>query len=345
MPAKAPRAAPTWLMVVAGVVMVAGAAVAVLGLASSAQAHDDRAEAQAQAETERGLVGEAEQELASLQLESQTAQAELEEAQAAVGQAETVQNGMTADLASAQELLLQTNSEIPGRQAEARAFVDAAGPVIDIGSACLATGLRILDLRAEQEARALDGDYRGFNRLQGDYNGLTEAANLEMDAFAGAVTALPSLTGVGALTALAGEPLAASDVNLNPPTGRARVTAATTSDPIPCTSFSTNGCRYNWKVTFTETAWLGVTIERIAIRYDERGGRAYWYSESGEWRDVNVVIPAGGTASYDGGVQTTDDSDMRLIMGGRLKLRYQGTDADGNSISGSASAQLERPEG
>ena len=99
-----------------------------------------------------------------------------------------------------------------------------------------------------------------------------------------------------------------------------------------------------WTVTFTETNWLDVTIERVAVRYDERGGRSYWISVDGEWRDVSFTVPAGGTDTYSGWVRTDDDDDMRNIMGGKLKFRYRGTDAEGNAISGSVNAVLVRPE-
>jgi hypothetical protein len=128
-----------------------------------------------------------------------------------------------------------------------------------------------------------------------------------------------------------------------PPTGRA-IIEATAGEEIPCTPWGNGGCRYEWTIVFTESNWLDVTIERLAVRYDERGGRSYWVSVDGEWRDVTIRVPAGGTERYSGWVRTDADGDMHNIMGGKVKLRFRGTDAEGNSISGSVSAILVRPD-
>ncbi len=341
---KPARTTPIWLLAIAIVVLAAGAVVAMLGLSSTAKASDHRDTARTEATTQRRQVAGTEQDLADLRLELENAQADLELAATALTGTESARDEATVLLSTAEQLLQETKAKIPGRQAEAQAFIDAGTLLVDAAIAHLATCRRVLELRAEQEAEALDGDYRSFNRLQGQYNELTEAAIVELEEVNDAVAALPSLTGTSALAGLGTERFVASEVALNPPTGRARVEAASTADPIPCTPWGTSGCRYNWEVTFTQTNWLQVTIDRIAIRYDERGGRAYWFSKSGEWRDVNIVIPAGGTASYDNWVRTTSEADSRLIIGGRLKFRYRGTDADGNSVSGWVTVRLERPD-
>jgi len=317
---------PTWLAVVAMAVLVVGAVIAILGLSSAAEASDNRDAASA-----------------DLRLELESAQAQVPQATTTLLQQESARDEATVRLSTTEQLLQETTQEIPRRQAEAQAFVDASSPLVDAAFSYFAMCQRLLELRLEQEAEALDGDYRSFNRLQGQYDDLTEAANAELDAMDVVVAALPSLTGVNALPGLSTERFSASEVALDPPTGRAQIEASSTADPLPCTPFSGDGCRYDWEVTFAETNWLGVTIDRVAIRYYVRGGRSYWFSTSGEWRDVTILIPAGGTASYDNSINTTATSNQ--IMGGRLNFRYQGTDADGNSISGRVSVSLERPEG
>ncbi len=333
---------PTWLSAVAIAALVVGAVVAMLGLSSAADANEDRDTASAEAATQRQLVTDAEQDLADLRLHLENAQAQVTETATILVEQESARDEATVRLSTAEQLLQETTAEIPERRAEAQAFVEASSPFVDAAFAYFATCQRLLELRIDQEAEALDRDYRSFNRLQGQYNDLTEVANVELEVIGNFVAALPSLTGVNALAGPSTERLAASEVSLDPPTGRARIQASTTADPIPCTPYSGNGCRYNWEVTFTQTNWLQVTIDRVAIRYYERGGRSYWSSTSGEWRDVTIIIPAGGTASYDNSIDTTATS--KQIMGGRLNFRYQGTDADGNSISGRVTVSLERPD-
>ncbi len=335
---------PTWLSAVAIAALVVGAVVAMLGLSSAAEANEDRDTASAEAATQRQLVTDAEQDLADLRLDLENAQAQVTETATILVEQESARDEATVRLSTAEQLLQETTAEIPERRAEAQAFVEASSPLVDAAFVYFATCQRLLELRIDQEAEALDRDYRSFNRLQDQYDDLTEVANVELEAMAEVVAALPSLTGARALAGPSTERLAASEVSLAPPTGRARIEASTTADPIPCTPYSGNGCRYNWEVTFTQTNWLQVTIDRVAIRYYVRSGRSYWYSTSGEWRDVSIIIPAGGTASYDGSVRTAEDDDMRLIIGGRLTFRYRGTDADGNSISGQVTVRLERPD-
>jgi hypothetical protein len=336
------RSVPVWLTAVAAVVLAAAAAVAVIGSTASAEASDGRSAAQSDADRIEALVEDAELVLADLRAGVEVEQAALGEAEIELDEAESDRDTLKAEVADSRQEYRQTEAEIPIRRAEASAYVAAMTSLVDLTSTHVEAQQALLDLRMEQVSKALDGDVSKFNRLQGDFNKLAEQASLELDEIDGMVSALPGLTNARRIDGPGSGRLPTTDAVLEPPTGRARIAVAS-SDVIPCTPYGTDGCRYNWKVTFTETNWLGVTIERIAVRYDERGGRAYWFSESGEWRDVSITVPAGGTATYDSWVRTDDKADSRLIIGGKLKLRYRGTDADGNAISGSLTVPLERP--
>jgi hypothetical protein len=111
-------------------------------------------------------------------------------------------------------------------------------------------------------------------------------------------------------------------------------------DVIPCDPWGEEGCRWDFMVTFTEGKGIAATIEQIGRRYiDVRGG--VWISNSGEWFDKTIEVPAGGSATYDSWVRTKHDSDGDL-RGGTVVVSYKGIDERGNAFSGSVSASLAR---
>ena len=336
------HAAPGWLIAVAAATLVAGVIAAAFVSSSAVPAFGKQADAQAEVETQEGLVADAQQDLADLQVEIENERAALDQATAAVEQAESALNTAEVDVSASRADLLQAEAEIPMRRDEARAFVNAVAPLVDAVAARVEYERQMLNLRAAQVEAGLTGDFSAFNGSQDDLNAMAETVNADVDAIAATVAALPSLTAATPLQGPGSARFVASDAVLDPPTGKARV-EATAAEVIECMPWGVNGCTYHWVVTFAETNWLPVTIEEIAVRYDERGRRAYWYSENGEWSDVSIVVPAGGTATHDGGFRTDGEDDMKLVIGGKLKLRYKGTDADDNAISGSLTVPLERP--
>ncbi len=107
---------------------------------------------------------------------------------------------------------------------------------------------------------------------------------------------------------------------------------------IPCTSWSTNGCQWNYEVIFTEQNGGYATITNIGRRYiDIKGG--VWKSSGGEWETQSLGISAHGSNSYKSWVRTTPGSDPDL-NNGRVIVSYEGRDVMGNTFSGSVSAKL-----
>ena len=339
---RAPRTGPAWSIAVATSVLVVGAVVALMGLQLQAAAVDARSAASAQAETQLELVADTEQGLVDLRLEIGRKRDTVEEATTSVEEAESARNATEIRVSAARGELQKTEAEVPERVIEAREFIDAVTPLADIASAHLESERRILDCRSEQVEMGSEGNVREFNRAQNQFNEMADAANVELETLDRLLAALPPLVETGPRLGVGTSRFTVSEVVLDPPTGRAQV-QTNAPDLIPCTPQGTEGCRYDWVATFTETNWLDVTIERIAVRYVERGGRAYWFNSSGEWSDVHIIIPASGSATYDSWVRTDSEADSRLIIGGKLKLRWEGRDAEGNSLSGSLTVPLERP--
>ena len=132
-----------------------------------------------------------------------------------------------------------------------------------------------------------------------------------------------------------------SDLIIDPPTGPAEV-AATMVDVVACRTAGNNGCDYRVTVTFTESNTLGATIDRVGVRWIERGGNRWWINRDGEFQDVSLVIAADGRATYSFSIFVDSESCPRRIMGGQLRFRYNGTDDEGNSFRGNLTASLER---
>ena len=122
--------------------------------------------------------------------------------------------------------------------------------------------------------------------------------------------------------------------------GPAKVVASM-PDTIPCTPWGSDGCRWNFTVTFTEGNGVPATIERIGRRYIERDGDV-WISQYGEWHDTTIQIPGRGTNTYSSWVRTRFDSDKDL-RGATVKVGFSGRDANGYTFSGSVSAKLAWP--
>jgi len=227
--------------------------------------------------------------------------------------------------------------------AEAAAlYPEPAADVIAAVELHLASSREMAEIRQEQAAALEVEDYRTFNRLQGEYNGIVDAHNQQANAVSAAVNALPRF-GFGDISSHASLSMTAPHLttveeDLDPPTGPARLVGSFL-DSIPCTHRS-EGCRWSWEITFEETNALRVRIDRLAIRYTDRRG-SVWVSQSGEWRNVDIVIQPLGTGSYDNWVQSLDPDSDGNLQGATLAVRWEGVDSEGNSITGRATVYLE----
>jgi hypothetical protein len=134
---------------------------------------------------------------------------------------------------------------------------------------------------------------------------------------------------------VATEPLA-----LDPPTGPA-VVAVELPDQVGCSAWGNEGCHYQWTAKFVESNWLDATITRIGVRY--RGGGGYCTVGGSEWHDVSVTVDANGDGTWSGALHVDRDAECRPVIGGDLLVNWKGTDADDNSLSGRATADLENP--
>ena len=57
-----------------------------------------------------------------------------------------------------------------------------------------------------------------------------------------------------------------------------------------------------------------------------------------------MQVPANGSDTYRRGIYLDRDGSCSYEIGGELLVRWEGTDAEGNRISGRATAPLEQPE-
>jgi len=114
---------------------------------------------------------------------------------------------------------------------------------------------------------------------------------------------------------------------------------------IPCTPWVnasvSDGCKWEYEVTFTEKRGGNATIERIGRRYVDTKGKV-WTSGDGEWFDYTIDVPAKGSATYDSWVRTYPSGDPPDLRGATLKVSYSGTDESGRKFSGSVAAKLAR---
>ncbi|MBN1202863.1 MAG: hypothetical protein JXJ20_13525 [Anaerolineae bacterium] len=114
---------------------------------------------------------------------------------------------------------------------------------------------------------------------------------------------------------------------------------ASLPESIPCTKDG-DECRYDIVVTFTEQAGLGAQVEDLRLRYIDRDG-GVWVGGAGisARYDDPLEIPVLGRAVYDTWVRTEDK-----LMGGSIRVLYEGHDANGTPFSGELTAALEWPD-
>ena len=337
----APRPTGLRWLIAASVVAVAAVAFAVVAFLSLSAARDERDAAAADlAALETELAGA--QEARERAIADRTAaERELRDAEARVTRAGAALTDAEQRESELEARRQEAEAAEPGLLAAAGEYPDAAAAAIGAVEAHLDTASEMAELRSLQAEAAAEGSYRTYNTLQGRYNALVDAFNGQGDAVAAAVDALPSFRYRGVASSEPPPAAAHATVNetvLDPPTGPARI-EGTFPESIPCTRRG-DGCRWYWEITFTETNALWVTIDRLGIRYTDRRGTT-WVSQSGEWRSVTIGVPPLGSARWDSWVQSLDPDSEGNLQGATLQVRWEGTDAEGNAISGRARVTLE----
>ena len=335
-----------WLFVLVAVGflgLVGGGLVAFLGSAAAEDAADQLASARSRLAAEESEVagGElrvaaAEQALAIVRVTLTSAIDSRKTAEARVVDAEEV-------LGTAESALAEADATRARTEGAVLAFYSAAADVVARATEVIASDDRFLHLRREQQAFALAGEYAEVTRLDEELSALTGLVNPQLDGLSAVFTDLPQPElGPGNDPPLAALLLlASSPVFIDPPTGPAEVTA-TIPDLIECIPAGRNGCDYRVTVTFEESNTLEATVERVGIRWIERARNSWWIARDGEFEAVEIVIPADGVWTQTVFIFVDADSRHRRIMGGRVRIRFNGTDAESNKFKGELTARLER---
>lgn len=319
-----------WLHIGGAAALAAGIAVLVLGIIAASGAETDREDAEAAVAVQRDAVAVAETELAA-------AQTDLEAAEEAAAEAAGELTDREAQLADTQAALEAIEEAVP---AFLLAASQATSEATDVYTATS-------DLAAQQRARVeavLAEDYDAYNQLRASYLESTGTVGSRIEDLATQVESIPDVP-IGDPYEYLGatvQPVQPPElVELDPPTGPAVITAVL-PDEIPCSPRGEGGCRYSWEVAFQESNWLEVDITRIAIRY-WAGGNRWCASTAGEWRDASITVPAGGRDTYGNWVILYPDETCGWALGTTLLFRWEGTDAEGNRLSGRVTASLEDP--
>ena len=332
------------MLVIAFVVLVAGSVVAVIGSRTAADAEEALAAAndriavgQAQVAAEEDRVAAAQDVLSVANDALAAAVADSATAESDVAAAEQTLARAAEDLATAEDTLDRARDA-------ASAYFESTIRLVDEATAAVLLDDRFLQIRRDQQTAALAEDYEEVSRLQEELNELIDEANGLLRGFGRSFAALPSpepdVNGIDFVGPMRLHSM--STLDIDPPTGPADV-EATILEVIPCRTAGNNGCDYRVVITFTESNTLEATVNRLGVRWIERSGNRWWINQTGEFQDVTVVIGADGTVTHTLFFFTDADDRQRRVMGGRVRIRYNGTDAEGNRFRGDISARLERP--
>ncbi len=326
---SAPGRRISWLPIVGGAAVLIGFAVVVSGGMLALGARSDREDAEAAVAQQQGAVAVAEREFTATESDLEA----------------TKQDGAAAaaELSDSEAQRADTKATLDNLRMEILAFVgavaDAAASAADLHAAIS----ELPALRRAQIEAFIALDYAAFNLLRLQYVEPTTLVAGQLEEFSSQMGSLPQVSisnpyqydGPMVEARVPTEPAA-----LDPPTGRA-VIAVELPDQLACVPWGNAGCRYSWTARFVESNWLGVTITRIGVRY--RGGGGYCIVGESEWVDVSVNVDANGDATWSKQWSVDRDSECRPVIGGDLLFRWEGTDADGNDLSGRITADLERP--
>lgn len=316
------------LLMAGAVIAVAGIGVGVAGLLSASTAESNLREAELAVTEASSHVAEAEADLEAADLAKESADQGTRDADTALAAAEADRNRARAVLSTLED--------------EAPTYVDAAGELLASATETEFAAAQLVEMRRSQ-IEALDtADYADFNDRRQAYVGPAADVAIQLADFFTQVENLPELAlpDPYRYDGPASEAMATREpVPLDPPTGPA-VVAMTLPEQVPCVSWGNGGCNYSWKATIEESNWLEVTITRIGVRY--RGGGGYCVI-GGEWDDVSRVIEANGRTTWSGSLIEDRNGECAPVLGGDLLVRWEGTDAEGNSLSGRATADLAPP--
>jgi hypothetical protein len=307
-----------------------GLTVMVSGVVLALGARSDREDSEAAVAQQQGAVALAGQELTAAESDLEAAREDGAVAAAELSDSE-------AQRADTKATLEVARMEIP-------AFVAA----VDAASASAAevrSAIGELPAQGRTQVEALIAlDYVAFNALRAQYAELTTSVAGQLDGYSSQMESLPHVSisnpyqydGPTEEARVPTEPVA-----LDPPTGAA-VIAVELPDQLACDAWGNAGCHYQWTARFVESNWLDVTITRIGVRY--RGGGGYCTGVGSEWVDVTLNVDANGDAGWSDQLHVDRDSECRPVIGGDLLVRWEGTDAEGNDLSGRITADLERPQ-
>jgi len=338
-----PNRTVPWLPIGAAAVFLVAVVVLVLGLTSASGATSDRQDAESAVTVQRSAVEAAQRELSGAEAALQDARSD-----AADSRSNLDAVGVSLEEAlSAKDVAEALLSEIRVR---APAFVSSAGEAIEHVEA---TTFELLELAAQQGSMIeaiLAGDYRRSNDLYAAYLEPASAVAGDLNDLAARFDAFPDvpISDPEGYSGAAVRGRAPDDsLDLDPPTGPAVITVELPAE-IPCTPRGDGGCQYAWTAEFIESNWLGVTIDRIGIRY--RRGNMYCtigYSDESvyerEWDDVLIRVTPNGTATTSNNLTMDPGDPCWPVRGGELLFRWEGTDAEGHRLSGRATAPLEPP--
>ena len=318
-----------WLPIVGGPAALIGLAAMVLGGVLVLGARSDREDAEAAVARQQEAIALAEQELTTAEHDLEAADEDSAVAAGELGESEA----QRSDTKAALDLL---RTELPAFVAAVAGVAESAG---DVHPAIFEV---VAQRRAQLETLLAD-DYAAFNALRLQYVEPATSVAGQLEGFSSQMESLPRIS-IGDPYQYDGpmvEPRAATEpVALDPPTGPA-VVAVELPDQLGCNAWGNEGCHYQWTAKFVESNWLEATITRIGVRY--RGGGGYCTVGGSEWNDVTVTVDANGDATWSGELHVDRDHECRPVIGGDLLVNWKGTDADGNGLSGRATADLENP--
>lgn len=320
---------------VASRLLVIGVALALAGLATVVTGYL----AASRAESARL---DAERAVAAVEEEIAEAEADLAEAAAAREAASRDEAQANAELAAAEDERIRLRAELETLEDRVPGLVDAVATFVAQAEQARTAVAGLVDLRTGQAEALAAGDYSAFNDRMRAYAEPAGNVAAQVADFFIVAESLPVVTlrdpyrydGPSGEAMVLGDP-----VPLDPPTGPA-VVVMTLPEQIACQPWGNSGCRYSWEATIEASNWLEVTITRIGVRY--RGGGGYCVVGD-EWEDVTRSISPNGSTTWSAWLTEDRDGECAPVLGGDLLVRWEATDAEGNDLSGRATADLAAP--
>jgi hypothetical protein len=316
------------LLVIGIVLVAAGIATAVAGYVAASRAASDRVDAERVVAAVEDEIAEAEDDLADATTARETASRD-----------ETQAN---AELTTVEDERARLRAELETLEDRAPGYIDAVADVAARAGGVQSAAAGLLDLRMGQAEALAAGDHSAFNDRMRSY---VEPAGSAASHFTDLFSVVESLPAVALREGYryegpSGEAMVVTEpVHLDPPTGPA-VVVMTLPEQIACQPWGNGGCRYSWEATIDASNWLEVTLTRIGVRY--RGGGGYCVVGD-EWADVARIISPNGSTTWSAWLTEDRDGECAPVLGGDLLVRWEATDAEGNDLSGRATADSAAP--